>query len=66
MTIRAFRKDLQADWGFSALVEGENISRILFDTGANGNILLSNMEKLNIDPITIDKVFISHAHFDHT
>jgi len=24
------------------------------------------MEKLNIDPITIDKVFISHAHFDHT
>ncbi|HDL60099.1 MAG TPA: hypothetical protein ENH14_01445 [candidate division WOR-3 bacterium] len=24
------------------------------------------MEKLNIDSITIDKVFISHAHFDHT
>jgi 7,8-dihydropterin-6-yl-methyl-4-(beta-D-ribofuranosyl)aminobenzene 5'-phosphate synthase len=23
------------------------------------------MEKLNIDPTTIDEVFISHAHFDH-
>ena len=62
----AFRKDLQADWGFSALVEGENISRILFDTGANGNILLSNMEKLGIDPSSVDEVFISHPHFDHT
>ena len=69
----AFRKDLQADWGFSALVELANLhesdhefTRILFDTGANGKILLSNMEKLEIDPASIDEVFISHAHFDHT
>jgi 7,8-dihydropterin-6-yl-methyl-4-(beta-D-ribofuranosyl)aminobenzene 5'-phosphate synthase len=62
----AFRKDLQADWGFSALVEGENVPKILFDTGANGKILLSNMEKLGIDPSSIDEVFISHSHFDHT
>ena len=62
----AFRKDLQSDWGFSALVEGENIPKILFDTGANGDILLSNMEKLNINPASIDEVFISHAHADHT
>jgi 7,8-dihydropterin-6-yl-methyl-4-(beta-D-ribofuranosyl)aminobenzene 5'-phosphate synthase len=61
----AFQKDLQADWGFSALVEAEN-TRILFDTGANGEILLGNMEKMGIDPSSIDEVFISHAHFDHT
>ncbi len=39
---------------------------ILFDTGSNGSILLENMKKLDIDPSSIDEVFISHAHFDHT
>jgi len=62
----AFRKDLQADWGFSALIEVKNTPKILFDTGGNGRILLSNMEKLGIDPSSIDEVFISHPHFDHT
>ncbi len=62
----AFRKDLQSDWGFSCLVEKENTPKILFDTGSDGRILLSNMEKLEIDPGLIDEVFISHAHFDHT
>jgi len=54
----AFRKDLQADWGFSALIEVKG-RKILFDTGANGRILLSNMEKLEIDPKEIEDVFIS-------
>jgi len=62
----AFRKDLQSDWGFSALIEEKNTPKILFDTGGDGQILLSNMKKLEIDPISIDEVFISHAHFDHT
>lgn len=62
----AYREDLKADWGFSCLVEAENAPRILFDTGANGATLLYNMEKLNIDPSSIDEVFISHAHWDHT
>ena len=60
------RNDLRADWGFSALVEVEDTPGILFDTGGNGNILLGNMEKLGIDPASIDEVFISHAHLDHT
>ena len=60
-----YKEDLQADWGFSCLVEIENTPKILFDTGTNGSMLLSNMEKLNIDPTSIDEVFISHAHFDH-
>ena len=61
----AFRKDLQADWGFSALVEIKE-RKILFDTGANGRILLSNMEKLEINPKEIEDIFISHLHWDHT
>ena len=73
----AFKKELLADWGFSALVEVESVPgsaseqtrrgvKILFDTGGNGQILLQNMEKLGIDPKSIDEVFISHLHFDHT
>lgn len=59
------KKDLKADWGFSCLVEaGER--KILFDTGANGSILLANMKKLNIEPATIQEIFISHDHWDHT
>ena len=73
----AFGKDLQDDWGFSALIEAKNTPnpegetsspygvKILFDTGGNGKILLSNMEKLGIDPLSIEEVFISHPHFDH-
>ncbi len=62
-----YRQDLTADWGFSCLVEilPQGGRKILFDTGAKGSILLSNMDKLNIDPRSIDEVFISHAHFDH-
>ena len=59
------REDLKADWGFSSLVETKG-RKILFDAGANGKILLSNMQKLGINPKQIQDVFISHAHFDHT
>ncbi|MCD6115248.1 MBL fold metallo-hydrolase [bacterium] len=62
----SFEKNLQADWGFSCLVEVEDTPKILFDTGANGRILLSNMEKLKIDPLSIEEIFISHLHWDHT
>ena len=60
-----YKEGLEADWGFSCLVEAEN-KKILFDTGASGRILLSNMKKLKIEPSSIDEVFISHPHFDHT
>ncbi|MEA3463581.1 MAG: MBL fold metallo-hydrolase [Patescibacteria group bacterium] len=61
-----YRKDLQSDWGFAVLIETVNTPIILFDTGANGKILLSNMKKLEINPMAIGEVFISHNHFDHT
>ena len=59
-----YKEGIKSDWGFSALIEF-NDKKILFDTGGNGEILIHNMEKLNIDPKSIDTIFISHNHFDH-
>jgi len=61
-----YKQGLKSDWGFACYVEAENAPQILFDTGANGKILLSNMKKLGIDPVSIKTVFISHSHYDHT
>lgn len=59
-----FKEKLTKDWGFSCLIKGFEKS-ILFDTGTNGRILLSNMGKLGILPKEIELVFLSHAHKDH-
>ena len=61
----AYDTQLKEDWGFAAFIETEH-KNILFDTGANGTILISNMQKLKVSPDEIDTVFISHAHWDHT
>lgn len=55
----------KSDWGFACLVEGFE-KNILFDSGANGDILIANIDKLRIDLKKIDLVFLSHAHGDHT
>jgi 7,8-dihydropterin-6-yl-methyl-4-(beta-D-ribofuranosyl)aminobenzene 5'-phosphate synthase len=60
-----YDKNLQTDWGFSCYIEGLHRS-ILFDTGRSGQILLSNLRKLGLDPSKIDVVFLSHEHKDHT
>lgn len=59
-----FEGNLKSNWGFSSLIEVKDRT-ILFDTGADGSILLSNMEKLGMDPQRVDEVFISHNHADH-
>jgi 7,8-dihydropterin-6-yl-methyl-4-(beta-D-ribofuranosyl)aminobenzene 5'-phosphate synthase len=62
----AAREGLKTGWGFSALIEAENTSPLLFDTGDSGRALLYNMEKLDIDPAQIGIIVISHGHGDHT
>jgi len=59
-------ESLEADWGFACVITGTHIPTVLFDTGANGAILLSNMQQLRIEPRSIDMVFLSHHHLDHT
>jgi len=61
----AGREDLTTSWGFSCVVQGLE-KTILFDTGGNGRILMSNMQKVGLDPQQIDAVVISHSHGDHT
>jgi 7,8-dihydropterin-6-yl-methyl-4-(beta-D-ribofuranosyl)aminobenzene 5'-phosphate synthase len=56
---------LRSDWGFSCLIEGME-ETILFDTGAKGEILLSNMKHLALDPHEVESIFLSHDHWDHT
>ena len=56
---------LTTAWGMSCLIEGLK-KNILFDTGGDGHILLSNMKKLGKEPGLIDIVVLSHPHGDHT
>lgn len=59
------REGLKAAWGFSCLIEGAE-KCILFDTGGEAPVLLSNMDSLSIEPGDIDIVLLSHKHGDHT
>ncbi len=54
-------KPFVADWGFSCLVEGRET--LLFDTGANPNILEHNLSLVGINDF--DYIFLSHEHYDH-
>ena len=56
--------ELKTDWGFATIIKTPK-ELILFDTGANAEILLSNMEKLDINPLSVKKIVISHIHSDH-
>lgn len=60
-----FEHGLQADWGFAALIETET-HRLLFDTGADGAILLGNMAALGVEVSDLDTLIFSHLHSDHT
>jgi 7,8-dihydropterin-6-yl-methyl-4-(beta-D-ribofuranosyl)aminobenzene 5'-phosphate synthase len=56
---------LKSGWGFAALVEYSGHT-LLFDTGADGSMLLDNMRQLDVDPQSIEAVIFSHEHGDHT
>ncbi len=59
-----FDERLKTDWGFSALLEIEDL-KILFDLGNELRIFKDNVEKLGIDLSEVDYLFISHYDSDH-
>lgn len=61
----SFDPTLQSGWGFACMIEGLE-KTILFDSGGNGEILLSNMKRLGIAPKDVDFIVLSHEHKDHT
>lgn len=57
--------DYVGEWGYAALVEVDG-KRILFDTGARPDTVLTNAREMHIDLSTVEDVVLSHNHGDHT
>ena len=53
-----------AEWGLSILVETDDI-RVLMDTGASISVP-HNASAMGIDLAAVDKIVLSHGHYDHT
>ncbi len=52
------------EWGFAALVESDG-HRILLDTGARPETVLSNARELKVDLSDVKEVILTHNHDDH-
>ncbi len=55
--------------GFSALAtarRGDSTATVLFDVGPYSDVWLANAERLAVDLSTIDVLFLSHWHWDHS
>ena len=58
-----------AEYGFGAYIEvneGDAKHAILFDTGGLNSSILHNVKAMNVKLGDVEKVVISHGHFDHT
>jgi len=60
----AQRGELLAEWGLSILIETDEVN-ILLDTGRTISAC-HNADTLGIDLSKIDKIALSHGHYDHT
>jgi len=54
----------ETGWGFAALVRMPD-ANILFDCGWDGHMLVRNLARLGTHPAAIDKIVLSHMHWDH-
>ncbi|MEJ2251027.1 MAG: MBL fold metallo-hydrolase [Candidatus Lokiarchaeota archaeon] len=53
-------------FGFSVLIKNHySKNYILFDVGEKTEILINNLKQLGLDLFKIEKIIISHNHFDH-
>ncbi len=48
-------------WGVSYLID----DHVLFDAGENEDMLFHNMRMMNVKPEKIDRIVLSHEHWDH-
>ena len=60
----AGRPGVLAEWGLSILVETNGLN-ILVDTGASSTVP-HNVRQLGVDLSSVQKIVLSHGHFDHT
>ncbi len=61
---RVVDPNLRAEQGLSVFVETEN-GNILFDVGQT-NALVENAREMDIDLESVQKIVLSHGHYDHT
>jgi len=64
-----YESPLLGQHGISFLLEARKhdlCRRILVDVGQNSSALLHNMNLLGVQPSTIDALFLTHCHYDHT
>ena len=59
------RPGLTQRWGFAAVVTTPS-AVVLFDTGSDGPVLLSNMKEMRLAPENVTAIVISHIHQDHS
>jgi 7,8-dihydropterin-6-yl-methyl-4-(beta-D-ribofuranosyl)aminobenzene 5'-phosphate synthase len=60
-----YKEGLETSWGFSCVITGTK-ETVLFDMGGDGRLLLENISKIVIGVNSIETVFLSHIHGDHT
>lgn len=67
-TVKYYTEEpLLAEHGFAALIDLQAADvRILWDAGITQIALIENMQRMEVDPATIDKIALSHGHGDHT
>lgn len=61
---RSESESLETEHGLSLYIETDDNQKILYDTGQS-DLFMRNAEKLGIDLSEIDRVVISHGHYDH-
>jgi 7,8-dihydropterin-6-yl-methyl-4-(beta-D-ribofuranosyl)aminobenzene 5'-phosphate synthase len=59
-----YRSGLSAEHGLSIYIETET-SKVLFDTGQS-DLIRKNAALVDIDIGSIDAIFLSNGHYDHT
>ena len=58
------KPSITGEWGQSLLVEADG-QKILFDTGPSA-LITKNAAALGVDIASVDRIVLSHGHYDHT